>query len=167
VRLQSAIEFLATYGWAFIMLTIALTVFFTLGVFNANNYAAQQCVFTSGFSCISFFFGADGSLRVNLQQANNAPINITSFGCSRDGIVSNTIMQKPFNPPTNQVFVSEGRNYTLVVQCYTNNGLFSGNSGDIFSGFLLINYTNKFTQLPGTAFGKIAVKVSALSVTTV
>ena len=40
-RLQSAMEYLMTYGWAILIIAIALVALFSLGVFNSANFAPR------------------------------------------------------------------------------------------------------------------------------
>ncbi len=154
MRSQSAVEFLTTYGWAFIILMIVLLALFETGFFNPGTYSAQQCVLTSGFGCLNFFLYSNGLLYVNLQQSLSAPINITALGCNSNAIIAN--MQAPYNPPSNQIFLPIGANYTFTIQCYSGSSTVIGNS--TFSGALAVNYTNDLTHLPSTAVGKLTAK---------
>jgi hypothetical protein len=158
MKLQSAIEFLVTYGWALLIIAIMLFALFTSGILNSNAYASQKCVLTSGFSCLSFFISGNGLLTINLLQSLGESINVTALGCNQNGTL--THMQQPYNPPTGQIFMPIGSNYTFNVQCYTNTGPFSSNTLNSFSGVIIVNYTNDLTGIPQTAFGKVNIRVS-------
>lgn len=161
MRLQTATEFLVTYGWAFTIIAIVLLALYTSGFFNPSTYSSQQCVLSSGFNCLSFFMSTNGLLSVNLQQSQNNAINVTAIGCNVNGTLTHMI--KPYNPlapASNQVFIPIGGNYTFNVQCYGNGGPVSGNTLSIFTGVLTLNYTNEVTQLPGTSIGRVIVKVT-------
>ena len=41
MKLQSAMEYLTTYGWAILIIAIILVAFFALGVFNSNAYSPK------------------------------------------------------------------------------------------------------------------------------
>jgi hypothetical protein len=41
IKLQSAMEYLMTYGWAILIIAVVLGALFQLGVFNANNFAPK------------------------------------------------------------------------------------------------------------------------------
>ena len=158
MRLQTATEFLVTYGWAFTIIAIVLLALFASGFFNPSTYSAQQCTLTSSFSCLSFFMATNGLLTVNLQQSENNPINVTAVGCNLNGTLAR--MQAPYNPPTNQIFLPVGGNYTFNVQCYGNGGPIAGNTLSLFSGTIEVNYINDITELPGTAIGRLVVKLT-------
>ena len=55
IKAQSAMEYLMTYGWAILVIAVALGALFQLGVFNANTFAPKaqpgscQVVSPSGF----------------------------------------------------------------------------------------------------------------------
>ncbi|MGC8776749.1 MAG: hypothetical protein ACP5P2_02270, partial [Candidatus Micrarchaeia archaeon] len=40
-KAQSAMEYLMTYGWAILIISVVLAALFQLGVFNANNFAPK------------------------------------------------------------------------------------------------------------------------------
>ncbi|MCL5239676.1 MAG: hypothetical protein M1286_04395 [Candidatus Marsarchaeota archaeon] len=158
MRLQTAIEFLTTYGWAFIVITVVMLALFETGFFNPSTYSAQSCVMSSGFSCLSFFIYSNGLLYANIQQATGSPINVTAVGCSSNTVSVNT--QAPYNPPSNQIYLPIGANYTFAIQCYTSTGPVSSNSLNTFSGTLKINYTDDITSLPSSATGAITTKLT-------
>jgi hypothetical protein len=69
-----------------------------------------------------------------------------------------------FNNAKNQVYLPLGGNFTTVLQCYNNKGTpYSGVTGGVFSGYIIINYTNDFTHIPEVAVGSVATKLSTPS----
>lgn len=157
-KAQSAMEYLMTYGWAILTLSVVLAALYALGVFNGMNFLSSQCLLQAGFSCPNIYMYPNGLLQINLLQATSSPINITAYGCNTNSTFVN--MQTPYNPPTNQVTVQIGGNYTFTVQCYSGSAPFSGSPGTGFNGYLLLNYTNLETGFQETMVGKIFVKIS-------
>ncbi len=49
-KLQSAMEYLMTYGWAILIIAIVLIALFSLGVFSNANLGTS-CIAESGFEC--------------------------------------------------------------------------------------------------------------------
>ncbi len=163
IKQQSATEFLVTYGWAILVIAIIMLAVFATGIFNSNNYASQQCVISSGFSCLSLFAGSDGTILVNIQQATKSPINITAIGCNQNSMVTG-INMLTFNTIKSQIFLPIGGNFTTVLQCYNNQGTaYSGATGSVFSGHIVINYTNDLTHIPAIAVGSVSAKLSSPS----
>ncbi|MCL5675072.1 MAG: hypothetical protein M1611_00480, partial [Candidatus Marsarchaeota archaeon] len=140
-KLQSATEYLATYGWMILIVTVVLVAFYYFGVANPGSLQHPKCLIAqSSLSCISFVMANSGILYLNLGNYAQEPINITGIGCG----TSNTIytMQAPVNPPSNQVELTDNSNYTFEVQCYNDALPFSGKIGSFFTGTVVVNYTN-------------------------
>jgi len=51
---QAALEFLTTYGWAFIIITISISALYYFGIFDFGKYVPQKCIFPSQFKCLDF-----------------------------------------------------------------------------------------------------------------
>jgi hypothetical protein len=159
MRLQSAMEFLITYGWAILIMAVALAALYAVGVINPSIYAPHQCILSSGFTCLAYTINSMGILSLNLQQSTPDPVNVIAMACTQNGIVGNL----PNNPPGNQVYMTVGSNALFSVQCVTSaGGPFVSKIGGSFSGTIVVNYTDELTKLPGTAYGKIALPVSSV-----
>ncbi len=48
---QAALEFLTTYGWAFLVILVMIGALSYFGVFSPENYVPDQCSFGSVLSC--------------------------------------------------------------------------------------------------------------------
>ncbi len=158
LRQQSAMEYLITYGWAILIIAVALAALFALGLFNPGNVLGDQCILPAGFSCTSIEMASSGVLTVNLEQATLSTINITAYGCNKN--VSAAHMYAPNNPPSNQINMLIGSNYTFSAQCWAGNSQYSTSPGQEFQGYLLINYTNTYTGFSQTAVGQLAARVN-------
>jgi hypothetical protein len=64
-------EYLMTYGWSILLISVALAALYELGVFN-NFGGASACVAQSGFLCTNIF--ADANV---LNSAGEPSINVT------------------------------------------------------------------------------------------
>ena len=157
LKLQSAIEYLTTYGWAILIIAVALAALFELGIFN--RAPPTQCILEGGFGCSDYYLNTNGVLVFNLGQQTTNPINITGIACYENS----TLLpgQKPYNPPSNQIFMPVGSSDTFYVQCYTTNTLtYSGNIGSTFTGTLAIYYTDAITHYTELVKGSLIVPVS-------
>ena len=158
LKIQSAMEYLTTYGWALLIMAVVLAAMFALGVFNPGQFAGQECLLPAGFSCLSYFVANNGMLTLNLQQSTPTALNVTGYNCSTNSTTVKIIPQIPVN----QVYMSVGSNYTFTMRCYNSAGGYANAliSGTLFTGSIGINYTESQTGFPHTAYGRIAVKVS-------
>ncbi len=90
LRLQSAMEYLMTYGWSILIVAVVLAVLFSLGVFNANSGGGTSaCIPLSGWQCTKLLLYSSGALSLNIGVISQ-PITITGVGCS-----SNTTSPSP------------------------------------------------------------------------
>ena len=51
---QAALEFLTTYAWAFIVITITIGTLYYFGAFDFAKYLPQKCIFSSQLKCADF-----------------------------------------------------------------------------------------------------------------
>ena len=153
-KAQSAMEYLMTYGWAILVLSVVLAVLYSMGVLNPNTYSTQECAISSGFNCLSYTMTSSGVLHINLQQSTPDPITVTALACTQSANSGNFLAANQYLPI--------GSNATFVVQCYSSTGGFASAVGGTFGGTIAVNYTDQLTNLPGTAVGKLVVKVSSI-----
>lgn len=79
---QASLEYLFTYGWAFlaILLTIGSLAYF--GVFNLDNFRGESCSFPPGISCVDYALSDDigptPALFVNVRNLHGADLNLTN-----------------------------------------------------------------------------------------
>lgn len=153
MKLQSAIEYITTYGWAILVLAIVLSALYMLGVFNNNSFAPNVCSFPANIGCISANLFQSGNLIVNIEQSTQNPINITAIGCNTNGTPSDMNTIKP------QIYLQIGANQTFKVQCYASNTIFSGSPGTLYTGYLILNYTDVQSGFQHVVVGKLVQKV--------
>lgn len=53
-RAQAAMEFLLTYGWAIVVVVVAISALAYFGVLNPENFLPNQCHLPTGFTCRDF-----------------------------------------------------------------------------------------------------------------
>ncbi len=154
-KAQSAIEYLTTYGWAIVIITIVLVAMFELGLFQPP--VSTTCIFPAEFGCLSAtLFSVNGQVNLTIQQSTQSTINITAFGCNNSGNPSNMVI--PNNPPSNQLTVALGSTVTFNVLCYDNGTAVNIAPGQIFKGYIVLNYTDLQSGFPHTAVGQLVAK---------
>ncbi len=150
-----------TYGWAILIISIALGVLYSLGLFSPSSFVSTSCIFPADFSCIFSSLSSSGALTINIQQSTTSPINVTAIGCN-----SNASLIDMVSFASDPIPLQIGSNVTITgnsttsLYCYTNGTVFSGKPGSIFSGYIILNYTDIETGFPHTVSGTVLEKVT-------
>jgi hypothetical protein len=86
MRLQSAMEYLLTYGWAILVVSVVLGALFSLGVFNPNTFSPRA---HAGSCQVYRPFGPGTSVDINLQGVctDELPLFVAHFN-GNSGYVS-------------------------------------------------------------------------------
>ena len=162
LKLQSAMEYLMTYGWAILIIAVVLGALFSLGVFG--NLLGNHCVTTPGWSCISATLATNGILTMSIGQATGT-INLQAAACSS---VADSTGYPEYGPQaSNSILnvttaneaglgvsfststVSSGQTFALSVPCYSSaSQTYSSGSltpsytlGQAFTGYVWLKYT--------------------------
>ena len=64
-KLQSAMEYLMTYGWAILIIAVIIGILYSLGVFNISTSGAGVCSASSGYLCVKPILSTTGALNFN------------------------------------------------------------------------------------------------------
>ena len=152
-KAQSAMEYLMTYSWAILIIAIVLAALYMLGVFNASNFVKTFCEFTSSsLECNNPILFPNGTLDFEISSYGSSPINLTSINCnSNPAIFINSIVPN--------VILNIGDNYSASLKCYENSTLFSGKIGQVFNGYINVNYTNVLSGFSHSSQGHAILKV--------
>lgn len=78
---QAAMEFLMTYGWALLIVLVAIGVLATMGVFSGSKIAATVCILQPAFSCEAVVV-ANGVGSVSIQLQQGLGTNLDNFQLS-------------------------------------------------------------------------------------
>ena len=82
-RSQAAIEFLASYGWAFLVILIVIGALSYFGVLSPSKLLPDRCNFGAELSCVDYSIASNG---IELKLRNNAgsKIIVDSFALSTE-----------------------------------------------------------------------------------
>jgi hypothetical protein len=81
LKAQSAIEFLLTYGWSILVISLAIIAIASSPLFS-NIFYSKYCYISPGFACSQFIVNSTGNLSIMLTQASGLNVNITGIACS-------------------------------------------------------------------------------------
>jgi hypothetical protein len=82
LRLQSAMEYLMTYGWAILIIAVVLAVLFSLGIFGGGNLLGTSCLGSPGYSCQSPLLNSAGFLSFTLGQSTGSTLYNVQLACA-------------------------------------------------------------------------------------
>jgi hypothetical protein len=66
-KAQSALEFLTTYGWAFLVILIMIGALAYFGILNPSRYLPERCTATPGISCNEFEISGAANDEINVR----------------------------------------------------------------------------------------------------
>ncbi len=82
MRGQQALEYLVTYGWAFVIVIITIGAFAYFGILNPQQYIPERCDFGVQLQCADFLLLADdssGQVHLKFFNGYGVPIQITNI----------------------------------------------------------------------------------------
>lgn len=74
-RGQAAMEFLMTYGWAILVVLIAIGALAYFGVLNPSRFLPSSCTLTPGLSCDAFLVNSSG---ITMKVTNGMGYDLTN-----------------------------------------------------------------------------------------
>jgi len=83
---QSALEFLTTYGWAFLVILIMIGTLAYFGILTPSKVLPNRCSIGAEFSCLDYKIDATGStFRIRLKNNVGEPISISALALGSEG----------------------------------------------------------------------------------
>lgn len=91
LRAQSAMEYLMTYGWAILIISVVLGALFSIGVFSGTSLLGTSCISSPGFYCTSMSYShTTGNLIVTLGQNTGTSWAQVAFAYAPQGTAAGT-----------------------------------------------------------------------------
>ncbi len=78
-KAQAAMEFLMTYGWAILVVLVAIGALAYFGVLNPGKYLPASCVVAPGISCDDFVVRSGGDATVILRNGMGQSLSSVSL----------------------------------------------------------------------------------------
>ena len=137
---QAAMEFLMTYGWAILVVLVAIGALAYFGVLSPERFLPAKCTLPAGVACVDFNVGA---ANVDVVLRNGIGFDLTGVVVSVSGCTDSP-----------SASMSNGAQSTFTA---TVCGLTSGSK---FSGDVNVSYTNADTLLAHKVQGSMTGRVS-------
>ena len=131
---QIALEFLTTYGWAFLVILIMISTMTYFGIFNPSKLLPDRCNFGTEIECRDFQISWSGA-KINLMLKNNLgkPIVISSM----KAFTESATLSCDIPPFISGVWDTDIRHFTFRGCNLDEVGFSPGDKGKVF---IKINY---------------------------
>lgn len=148
LKLQSAMEYLMTYGWALLIISIVIVALVSIGVFNGSPLGTT-CIASPGFTCaVQTFSQASGNLTVTIGQDSGTPwttANVVFINASQESSVQSTglttaMLTPQTAGPSNNIVsgLPSGTTTTVTLSVI---GAGQAHVGQGISGYIWVQYT--------------------------
>jgi uncharacterized protein (UPF0333 family) len=113
---QAAMEFLMTYGWALLVVLIAIAALAFFGLLNPSRFLPERCEIAPGLTCMDFNAQHKGDNNATItillnngigQTMRNVTINITECG----------VGSQMYNPNGLEIIIVEGQTERIEYNC--------------------------------------------------
>ena len=152
-KAQAAMEFLMTYGWAILVVLIAIGALAYFGVLNPDRLLPEKCVIAtgSGLFCVQHT-AAVGSITIRVQNILNEDVIISAIDATVDQNACTTTspniaVRCSVTGGSGIIGSDETCDYTIACPLIL--------AGDKIKGDLTISYTIGVGGLPKTTTGTI------------
>ena len=160
---QAALEFLMTYGWAILVVLVAIGALAYFGVLSPDKFLPAKCTLTSGIACIDHRIlatgGAGGFGRVTVRLTNSLGYDIDQI-CVRAGGTSGVGSVGCGTYPvgascgaSSTETLANGASKTYDIDCAT------ALSGSKFNGQLNVSYRTTDTLISHNNQGQIVTRI--------
>ena len=125
-RAQAAIEFLATYGWAFLIILIAIGALSYFGVLSPSKLLPDRCNFGAEFGCVDYAIDSNG-FNLKLRSSAGQPIVVDAITISSEKSqlsCTSSVDAAPWKS-------GEVRTISSVCADFANSGLIQGDKGKL------------------------------------
>ena len=89
IKSQAALEFLTTYGWAFLVILIMIGTLAYFGILSPSKVLPNRCNFGSEVQCLDYRIDATGNtFRLRLKNNVGEPVSISAITLASEGATS-------------------------------------------------------------------------------
>ena len=139
-RGQAAMEFLMTYGWAILVVLVAIAALAYFGVLSPARFLPERCFLAPGVACLDHSISTSGLSLVLRNSLGSDISGVTVAACG--GTSASTAL-------------ANGAQATVSITCSP-----ALSSGSQFKGTLNLTYTNVDTGLTHSVNGDLAARVA-------
>lgn len=139
-RSQAALEFIMTYGWAILVVLVAIGALAYFGVLSPDKFLPAKCTLQSGIACVDHKATAT-SLTISVRNSLGYDVTVDSVKAQQcTASAPATTLTNGATDPTN-----------FILTCV--------NGGSKYNGNVNISYTNADTQVTHVNQGQITTRI--------
>ncbi|MEK6946581.1 MAG: hypothetical protein AABX32_03150 [Nanoarchaeota archaeon] len=135
---QAALEFIMTYGWAILVVLVAIGALAYFGVLSPDRFLPSKCTLQSGIACVDHKATAT-SLTVYVKNSLGYDLTVDAVKAQQCTALGS------------QGALTNGGAATYTLTCT--------NTGSKYNGNINITYTNTDTSVQHTNQGQITTKI--------
>ncbi|MBI2559224.1 hypothetical protein HYW20_07930 [Candidatus Woesearchaeota archaeon] len=139
-RAQAALEFLMTYGWAILVVLVAVGALAYFGVLSPDKFLPAKCTLQSGIACLDHR-ATSATIQVVIQNSLGYDLSAITAKAENCGTSS--------SPAT----LTNGQKGTYTITCS------AALTGSKYNGQFNVSYTITDTGLPHTNVGQITTRI--------
>ncbi len=155
---QAALEFLTTYGWAFLVILIMIGTLAYFGILSPSKILPNRCNFGAEFQCLDYQIGntvgGAGTFKLRLRNDLGEPIDVSLIGLSTESTTAYLCSTAPTLPSG-----WKGGNITdLTWSSCSGGGLVQGEKGKVLVTikYNTVSSGNSYTkQVNGEIFSTV------------
>ncbi|MGM5481179.1 MAG: hypothetical protein ACQESE_02080 [Nanobdellota archaeon] len=83
-KAQAALEYMTTYGWAFMVIIASVGVLSHFGFLSPSKYIPESCEFGEQLQCEDHYFDTDYEMKFRFRNNFEAPINVTDVNITNE-----------------------------------------------------------------------------------
>ena len=130
-RAQAALEFLTTYGWAFLVILVMIGTLAYFGILNPSKVLPNRCTFGAEFQCLDYQLKTD-AVKLRLKNSVGEAITITSIVFRSESATAFTCTTPtPPAPPAGLAGWKSGDVKELAWTVCSGGGLVQGEKGKV------------------------------------
>jgi hypothetical protein len=139
-RGQAATEFLLTYGWAILVVVVAIAALAYFGVLSPDQFLPEKCTLPPGMACLDYKV-TETDVQLFLQNSMGYDITITAVNLTDEGCVNST-----------NADLINGGEILYTISC-------SNTAGSKFKSDIQIDYVNSATNISHSKLGNLITEV--------
>lgn len=141
-RGQAATEFIMTYGWAILVVIVAIGALAYFGVLSPDQFLPEKCIFPPGLACIDYKL-TTSQVQLYIQNTMGYDITISSINLTaKSGCVY-----------SGSYVMTNGNNKLFKINCTM------GTSGSKFKSDIKVTYLSSASNVTHSKLGNLIAKI--------